>query len=151
LRTKTETSKADKDPNYGFNSLGFTSEIERDFIKIDLGPILENAGYGINTTDLMIFDDQRTQIFDWNQIILKDKDSAKYILGTAFHWYENTPENVINLDKTHAIDPTKYILNTEACISDYLEKNASLGSWATFEKYANDIITVYKFLEKFKL
>jgi O-glycosyl hydrolase len=80
---------------------------------MDLGPILENGGYGINTTDLMIFDDQRTQIFDWNQIILKDKDAAKYILGTAFHCYENTPENVINLDKTDAIDPTKYILNTE--------------------------------------
>jgi len=132
--------KAGADPNYPFNSLGFTPETERDFLKMDLGPILEKAGYGLNTTDLMIFDDQRTQIFRWAEIILNDKDAAKYVSGTAFHWYENTPENIINLDKTHAIDQTKYILNTEAC--DDWRGNKTFGSWATFERYANDIITV---------
>ncbi len=139
--------KAGKDPHYAFNSLGFTPETQRDFIKMDLGPILEKAGYGLNTTDLMIFDDQRTQILHWAEIILKDKDAAKYISGTAFHWYENTPQNAINLDKTHEIDPTKYILNTEACEEWHSKKeHVSLGNWATFERYANDIITVYKFL-----
>jgi len=90
----------------------------------------------------MIFDDQRTQILRWAETILKDKDAAKYVSGTAFHWYENTPQNAVELDKTHAIDPTKYILNTEAC-EEWRGKShhVSLGNWATFERYANDIIT----------
>jgi glucosylceramidase len=130
-----------QDPKYPWNSLGLTPELERDFIKMDLGPILEKAGYGRNTTDLMIFDDQRDQINHFAEIILKDKDAAKYVSGTAFHWYEDRPENLINLDKTLALDPTKYILETEAC--EEMRKD-SFGSWRLFERYANDIITVNK-------
>jgi glucosylceramidase len=116
---------------------------------MDLGPALEKAGYGVNTTSLMIFDDQRDQILHWAEVILKDKDAAKYVSGTAFHWYNNKPENAINLDKTHEIDPTKYILNTEASMGGFYknDSHSSLGSWFTFENYANDIITVNKFFQ----
>ena len=31
--------------NYSFNTMGFTDEMERDFIKTDLGPTLEKAGW----------------------------------------------------------------------------------------------------------
>jgi glucosylceramidase len=54
--------KSGDEPHYKFNSLGFTPELQRDFLKMDLGPILEASGYGINTTDLMIFDDIRKNI-----------------------------------------------------------------------------------------
>ena len=135
--------KAGDDPNYKFNSLGFTPELQRDFIKMDLGPILEAAGYGINTTDLMIFDDQRSKIHLWAETILKDKDAAKYVSGTAFHWYENTDENVVNLEKAHHSDPTKYILNTEACEEWHGKStHVHLGSWHLFERYAKDILVV---------
>src|SRR2546426_2859511 len=53
--------KAGYDPNYGFNSMGFTAETERDFIKLNLGPTLEKAGYGADKIKIMIQDDQRDQ------------------------------------------------------------------------------------------
>ena len=135
--------KAGDDPNYKFNSLGFTPELQRDFIKLDLGPILAAAGYGLNTTELMIFDDQRSKIHIWADTILKDREAAKYVSGIAFHWYENTDENIVNLDKAHASDPTKFILGTEACEEwRGKDKHVYLGSWSLFERYANDIIVV---------
>jgi len=123
--------------------LNFSPETQRDYIKLDLGPILEKAGYGRNTTNLMIFDDNRPDLLKWAEVILKDKDAAKYISGTAFHWYNNNPENLLDLDKTHQIDPTKFLLNTEACETwGGKSHHVSLGNWATFERYANDIIQV---------
>ncbi|CAG2182462.1 unnamed protein product, partial [Oppiella nova] len=77
-----ENEPLHSDPNYSFNSLGFTAELQRDFIKQDLGPILEEAGYGVNTTKLMIFDDNINQLLQWAQTILADRDAAKYISGT---------------------------------------------------------------------
>ncbi len=113
-----------------------TSELERDFIKLDLGPTLEKAGYGVNTTNLMCFDNQRKEIQDWAKVILSDKDAAKYVSGTAVHWYADNPDNVINLDKTHEIDPSKYILMTEASDTD------GVGNWNTFVRYADTAMTV---------
>ena len=129
--------------DYKWNNLGFTAEQQRDFIKMDLGPILEAAGYGTDTIDLMIFDDQRSRIALWADIILKDKDAAKYVSGTAFHWYENNDTNVVNLDDAHNTDPTKYLLNTEAC-EEWMNKtnHVQLGAWKLFERYAKDIIVV---------
>ncbi|CAG2114061.1 unnamed protein product, partial [Medioppia subpectinata] len=133
--------KAGNDPNYKFNCLGFTPELQRDFLKLDLGPILEASGYGLNTTELMIFDDQRSQIYNWAKTILTDKEAAKYVSGVAFHWYENTVDNIVNLDKAHGVDPSKFILNTEACEEwRGRDKHIYLGHWDTFERYANDII-----------
>lgn len=135
--------KAGDDPNYAFNCLGFTPELQRDFIKLDLGPALESAGYGPNTTQLMIFDDQRSKIHIWADTIFKDSDANQYVSGIAFHWYENTDENIVNLDKAHASDPSKFILGTEACEEwRGKDKKVHLGNWQLFERYANDIIVV---------
>ena len=32
--------------NYSFNCLGFNSTLERDYVKLDLGPELKAAGFG---------------------------------------------------------------------------------------------------------
>ncbi|CAG2172306.1 unnamed protein product, partial [Oppiella nova] len=122
-------------PDYSFNSMGFTPELQRDFLKKDLGPILEAAGYGRDKLDVMICDDQRNKVHLWADTILKDKDAAKYVSGTAFHFYSNKPENVGNLDKTHEIDPNRYILNTEAS-----HNVPTLGFWPFLEDFSKDII-----------
>src|SRR5882724_5009442 len=120
-----------------WNTMGFTPELERDFIKKDLGPLLETHGYGVNHLDLMIFDDQRSQIYRWANIILHDKEAAKYVKGTAVHWYEDNDKNVNELDKTHALDPSKYIINAEAsnCCR-------GIGNWINAQEYAKSIIIV---------
>jgi hypothetical protein len=74
---------------------------------------------------------------------VNDKEVAKYVSGLAFHWYENTAENINILDKTNEKYPNLFLLSTEAGVG--WEKNKtliSLGNWTNFEKYAFDIITV---------
>ena len=128
------------DPHWGFNSLGFTPELQRDFIKLDLGPILASAGYGLNTTELMVYDDNIKDLNKWVDTILKDKDAAKYVSGTAFHWYQTNDGNIGNVDKAHDTDPTRYLMSTEACQS--WNGRDKLGQWYLFERYAYDIIRV---------
>ncbi len=137
---------AGNSPTYKWNSLGFTPELQRDFIKLDLGPALEKAGYfgKSDNLTLMIYDDQRPNVFRWADTIFKDKDAAKYVSGTAFHWYFNNKQNIVELDKTHDAYPNYFLLNTEACQTlDGEGHHLSLGNWAIFDRYAYDIITVY--------
>jgi glucosylceramidase len=131
------------DPHYAFNSLGFSAEQQRDFVKLDLGPAMESAGYGgQNGTKLMIFDDNRGNLPEWARTVLSDKGAAKYIAGTAFHWYSNNLDNLKNLDAAHQTDPSKFLLATEACEGWYGNQRVLLGSWERFETYANDVIRV---------
>ncbi|CAG2104576.1 unnamed protein product, partial [Medioppia subpectinata] len=128
--------------HHGFNSMAFTPELYRDFLKLDFGPIMSAAGYGPNVTRVMICDDNRPYIANWAEVVYKDSEAAQYVSGTAYHWYMNDKNNVVNLDTVHNIDSTKFLLNTEACeIWGGKEHHVYLGSWQLFEKYATDIIT----------
>ncbi len=82
--------------NFPFNALGFTDEnqvrpirskrsyshscgdrncvCQRDFIKFDLGPALQQHFPSLN---LMILDDQRTHVLQWSSTILSDPEAAK--------------------------------------------------------------------------
>ncbi|XP_075537215.1 lysosomal acid glucosylceramidase-like isoform X2 [Dermacentor variabilis] len=55
-------------PFYPWQTLGFTPQTERDFIKYDLGPALNNAGYG--NLKLMMLDDNRLAIRRWTSVDL---------------------------------------------------------------------------------
>ncbi len=129
--------------SHPWNSLRIGPEQERDFVKLDLGPALEKAGYDKKNLKLMIHDNQRPNVYHWTDVILKDKDAAKYVSGTAFHWYANNKQNILELDKIHESYPDYFLLATEAC-EEWKGKNydVSLGNWATFDRYAYDIITV---------
>ncbi|CAG2170493.1 unnamed protein product, partial [Oppiella nova] len=138
----------ENEPNAGFNSkylwnsLGFSPELQRDFIKLDLGPTLAKAGYGIDKLKVMINDDQRPTVSEWARVILSDKKAAKYVSGSAFHWYESTPENIAQLDLAHNQFPDYFLLASEACEEwKGRTEKVSLGNWHTFDRYANDIIT----------
>ncbi|CAG2120872.1 unnamed protein product, partial [Medioppia subpectinata] len=126
---------AGNNPNYDFNCMGFNPELQRDFIKSDLGPALQQAGYGADKLKVMIFDDQRDQIYHWASTILSDKDAAKYVGGTAVHWYQDHEDNVNELHKTHDVDPSKFIMNTESSYCCNV-----LGSWEQSKAYSRDII-----------
>jgi glucosylceramidase len=127
-------------PNYSFNCLGFTAESERDFLKMDLGPALTKAGYDKNNLKIMIFDDQRPELPHAADTILKDLESAKYVSGIAFHYYNNKDTNLVNLDTVNHAHPNYFILSTEA--SESWAGHIAVENWDTAEKYAHDIITV---------
>ncbi|GFS09420.1 glucosylceramidase [Elysia marginata] len=55
---------------FPFQCMGFTPEVYRDFIKMDLGPALEKAGYG--KLKLMMLDDQRMFLIEWAKVDLNN-------------------------------------------------------------------------------
>ena len=80
---------------YTFQCMGFTAEMERDFVKEDLGPTLAKFGY--SDVKLMMLDDARRYVQKWADTMLGDPQTAKYISGVALHWYneEQTPAEVL--------------------------------------------------------
>jgi len=129
------------DPNYKFNCLGLSPEMERDFVKLNLGPELAKAGYGPDRLKLMIMDDQRDYMVKWADIFLNDSQAAQYVHGIAFHWYNNSHAPVTILDQVHEAHPQYFLLNTEAC-KELRGGKLVLGGWDNAQLYAYDIITV---------
>lgn len=73
--------------------MGYTKEMERDFIKEDLGLILEKFGYF--DVKLMMVDDNRMYVELWVDIIFGDKEIVEYVFGIVVYWYN---ENDILFD-----------------------------------------------------
>ncbi|XP_054161460.1 putative glucosylceramidase 4 [Oppia nitens] len=129
-----------QNPHYTFNCLNLTAPMERDFVKLNLGPTLEKAGYGkASGFNLMVYDDNTDRIKDYLVPILSDKETAKYVSGIAYHWYANHPMGGLPdglLTELHNTYTNHFLLNTEACHLD----GPNLGRWDHAEKYAYDII-----------
>ena len=53
--------------------MGFTAELQRDFIGLDLGPALHAAGY--KDVQLMILDDQRLMLPAWPKTVSRTNNS----------------------------------------------------------------------------
>ncbi|CAG2166004.1 unnamed protein product [Oppiella nova] len=129
----------------GWNCLGFNETFERDFVKIDLGPALQAAGYGPDKLSLMIFDNGpggAGHMFNWIETILKDSETAKYIHGIAFHCYGNG-EVWDDLELLHERYPDQFGMSTECC--QEFSKRATrtvmeLGVWDHAQSYARDIM-----------
>ncbi len=97
-----------------WDSMHFTPESMRDFIRDHLGPRLRQDGWD---TRILIFDQNRDHVEEWTEVILGDPEAAKYVWGTAVHWYSSTvdwyPEV---LGRVHDRYPDKHILHSEGCI-----------------------------------
>jgi glucosylceramidase len=97
-----------------WESMHYTPAEMTDFVKNYLGPQFEKDN--INT-QILIYDQNRDHLEEWASEILGDSAAAKYILGTAIHWYSSTiewyPET---LNKVHNAFPDKSIIHTEGCI-----------------------------------
>ncbi|XP_017479709.1 PREDICTED: putative glucosylceramidase 3 [Rhagoletis zephyria] len=128
--------------DYRFNSLGFNSTMEREFVKHNLGPELERTGH--KDIKVMIYDDNivtsQGNIEEFANTVLSDKDANKYVAGVAYHWYAQHADKKM-LDRIAKKYTNKFLLSTEACEEWHGKKNhVMLGHWATFDRYADDII-----------
>jgi len=111
--------------NGQWESMHFTPESQNQFIKKYLGPKLNENGF--KDLKLLIYDQNRDGLEDWTDIILGDKETKKYVYGSAVHWYESTNkvyEDV--LERVNDKFPNHAILHTEGCIDD-LGKEAPGG------------------------
>ena len=117
------------------------THMHRDFIKMNLGPVLEKAGYGPDKLKLMIYDDNSIRLKEFTEVLLSDKETAKYVSGIAYHWYTNReiePDKI--LTEIHDKYSNHFLLNTEASLGDGDPRH--LGDWNAGERYAYDIMRV---------
>jgi len=119
-----------------WQSTGMSAQMQRDFIKNDLGPVLFASPF--KSLKLMILDDQRFSMPRFIERVCEDKEASKYVSGVGVHWYWNwlMPASVLSV--THDKFPDKFILATEACNKN--PPTESLGSWKDGVKYSNDIL-----------
>jgi len=112
----------------------YTPQQERDFVKGQLGPVIKSNHPNVK---IMIYDHNEDVLEEWVRTIYSDPAAAQYVAGTAFHWYSGA--NASALEASHAFDPSKFLLATEAsnCPPD---DNYVDGSWPFAEKYSYNIM-----------
>ncbi len=111
--------------NGSWESMHFSAESQRDFIKYHLGPKLQRGDWA--QTELLMLDHSRPDLEHWADVIYTDPDAARYVSGAAVHWYESSfkvYEDVF--ERVHAKYPEYSILHTEGCVDD-LGKDAPAG------------------------
>ncbi len=103
--------------NGQWESMHFTPEAERDFIKTHLGPRLKASAHP--DTKILIYDQNRDELPRWTGTILGDPEAAAHVFGTAVHWYSSTVDvHERDFDAVHARFPNFDIIHTEGCIDD---------------------------------
>ena len=124
------------EPGYcptSYEAMHFTPETEQDYIKQYLGPQISKDHPNVS---ILIYDHNKDHVVEWAETIYSDPDAAKYLWGTAVHWYSGDQFN--NLNTTHYLFPNKPILATEATVAR--EKDPKAPLWSHGEHYAHDII-----------
>lgn len=115
-----------------WDSCIYTAEEERDFVRDHLGPTIQNSS--ASDVKILIWDHNRDIMVERASTVLEDKEAAKYVWGTGFHWYVS--EAFENVGKVHDLFPDKGLLFTEGC----QEGGVHYDSWDTGERYARNMI-----------
>ena len=117
-----------------WESCNFTAAQERDFVKNDLGPELRK--HGLKKTKIMVWDHNRSFMYEYASTILDDPVAAKYVWGVGFHWYVG--DHFENVKRVKEAYPKTHLLFTEGCVSNF---DATLMSdWHWGETYAVSMV-----------
>ncbi|RWS12713.1 glucosylceramidase-like protein [Dinothrombium tinctorium] len=130
--------------DYYINSMNFSPETQRDFLKLHLIPKLEQHGYTADKFKLMIVDTNIQHIMPFAEVVFNDSYVESYVSGIAFHWYFNRIFSLNVVTEASEKYRDKLFLSTEACAgwNKEIEEAVSLGNWTRAEAYAFDIIQV---------
>ena len=122
-----------------WESMLYTAEEERDFLKNHLGPVMRDAGYG--DRKIIVWDHNRDMMTERARVIFDDPEASKYAWGMGFHWYETWAgfepmyRNVAAVAQNY---PGKHLLLTEAAVEKF--DPARYQYWANGERYGSSII-----------
>ncbi|MBV8252725.1 MAG: glycoside hydrolase family 30 protein [Chitinophaga sp.] len=117
----------------------FTAEEERDFIKGYLGPTLAKAG--MSTKKLLAWDHNRDLLYQRASTLLQDKETAKYIWGIGYHWYETWTGSDMQFQNERLVQqafPHINLVFTEGCVEKF-DFNR-LHDWAIGERYGYSLV-----------
>jgi len=124
-----------------WESCVFSATEERDFVRDYLGPALGRAGQG--GVRLCILDHNRDLIDKWTKTIYGDPEAARFVWGTAMHWYVS--DDFAAPTRAHAAFPSKQTLFTEGC-NDRGEASGKweIGLWDHGERYAHSMVNDFR-------
>lgn len=130
-----------------WESMIYTAEEERDFLKNYLGPIMEKAGYV--DKKIVVWDHNRDLMAHRASVIFDDPEASKYAWGIGYHWYEtwytecyphcdgfeNLHENLALVSASY---PDKPILFTEGTVEGFTPERYQ--HWPNAERYGMSMI-----------
>ncbi len=122
-----------------WESMIYTAEEERDFLKNHLGPVMEQAGYG--DKNIVVWDHNRDLISHRANTVFEDGEAMKYAWGIGFHWYENWTggetmhDNLANITESF---PDIKLLFTEGTNEKFSTKKYQY--WPNAERYGRSMI-----------
>jgi len=122
-----------------WESMLFTAEEERDFLKNHLGPTIRNSTHA--DTRIVVWDHNRDMMVHRANVIFGDPEAAQYAWGMGFHWYETWAgfdPMFENVGKVHEAYPDKVLLLTEATVEGF--DWSQVQRWANGERYGTSII-----------
>lgn len=122
-----------------WESMIYTAEEERDFLKNHLGPTMEKEGLG--DKKIIVWDHNRDLIVHRANTILSDPEAAKYVWGVGFHWYETWTGGQPmfgNVAEVKQAFPHINLLLTEATVEKFNAERYQ--HWPNGERYGNSII-----------
>ena len=122
-----------------WESMIYTAEEERDFLKNYLGPVM--AREGLEDKKIIVWDHNRDLGAHRATTIFDDPDAAKYAWGTGFHWYEtwaggDSMQN--NLATIKEAFPDKHLIFTEGCQEGF--NMDRINYWPHAERYGEAMI-----------
>ena len=122
-----------------WESMLYTAEEERDFLKNHLGPTMHKAGYA--DKKIIVWDHNRDMMAYRAHVIFDDPEASKYAWGMGFHWYETWAgfepmhRNVAAVAEAY---PDKPLLLTEAAVEKF--DPTRYQHWPNAERYGNAMI-----------
>ncbi|MDO6721235.1 glycoside hydrolase family 30 protein [Psychrosphaera sp. 1_MG-2023] len=122
-----------------WESMIYTAEEERDFLKNHLGPVMEKAGYG--DKNIVVWDHNRDLITNRANVIFDDPEAAKYAWGIGFHWYETWAGGETMHDNLALINesyPNMNLLFTEGTVEGFRADRYQY--WPNAERYGHSMI-----------
>lgn len=122
-----------------WESMLYTAEEERDFLKNHLGPTMHKAGYA--DKKIVVWDHNRDMMAYRARVIFDDPEAARYAWGLGFHWYETWAgfepmyRNVATVAEAY---PDKPLLLTEATVEKF--DASRYQYWPNAERYGSAMI-----------
>ena len=120
--------------NQIWESCIYTGEEERDFVKNYLGPALRKAG--LKNEKIIIWDHNRSLMYQRASVVLDDPVAAKYVWGVGFHWYVG--DNFENVKRVKEAYPQTHLLFTEGCHGSF--DFSKINDWQWGELYAKSMV-----------
>lgn len=104
--------------NSNWESMHFSPDEMTNFVQNHLGPRLEKDTHQVK---ILGFDQNREDLKEWVDSMYQSEASSNYFDGTAIHWYASTYEVYSKeLLYAHYKAPSKYLIQTEACIDSQI-------------------------------